>query len=89
MQRVETYVINKSSDEYLALKDLCHNSKNLYNYVNYIIRQVAFGKLDKIPEYRDLVTSQTKTYVNKKLVKSKNILRISSVSFLCRNDYKH
>ena len=96
MQRVETYVINKSSDEYLALKDLCHKSKNLYNYVNYIIRQVAFGKLDKIPEYRDLVTSQTKTYTNKKTGEAKEYTQnfISEFSLskrlqtLKQSDYK-
>ena len=41
MQRVETYILKKTKNkkDYLALKDICHNSKNLYNYVNYIIRQ--------------------------------------------------
>lgn len=66
MKRVETYVINKSRDEYLALKELCHKSKNLYNYTNYIIRQVISGKLENVPEYKDLVISKTKTYTNKK-----------------------
>jgi len=72
-QRVETYVISKSKSrcEYLALKDLCHKSKNLYNYTNYIIRQVISGKLENISEFTDLVTTQTKTYTNKKTGETK------------------
>ena len=73
MQRAETYVMRKSKsrDEYLALKDLCHKSKNLCNYANYVIRQVTSGKLENIPDYKDLVTTQTKTYTNKKTGESK------------------
>ena len=35
MQRVETYILKRTNNkkDYLALKDICHNSKNLYNYV--------------------------------------------------------
>ncbi len=68
MQRVETYIITKSKSrsEYLALKDLCHKSKNLYNYANYIVRQVITNNLDNIPEFKDLVITIKKTSLNKK-----------------------
>ena len=68
MQRVETYVIKKSKsrDEYLALKELCHKSKNLYNYANYIVRQVITNNLDNIPEFKDLVVSTKTSSLNKK-----------------------
>lgn len=57
MQRVEKYVLtkNKSKSEYLALVELCHKTKNLYNYVTYILRQCNTGKLENIHEFRDLV----------------------------------
>lgn len=44
----------------MILADLCHKSKNLYNYVNYILRQTISNKLENIPEYSDLVTSKKK-----------------------------
>ena len=68
MQRVETYVLTKSRSkrEYLILIDLCHKSKNLYNYVNYILRQTIANKLENIPEYSDFVISK------KKVVKKKD-----------------
>lgn len=67
MQRVETYVLTKarSKQEYLILTDLCHKSKNLYNYVNYILRQAIANKLENIPEYLDLVTSKKKVVKRK------------------------
>jgi len=57
MQRVETYILTKdrSKAEYKALVDLCHKSKNLYNTVNYIVRQVISGKFENITEYQDLI----------------------------------
>lgn len=63
MQRVETYILTKtkSKDEYSSLVDLCHKSKNLYNYVNYILRQTISNKLDNISEYTDLLTTKKKT----------------------------
>lgn len=39
LQRVERHVINKNNINYKAIDTLCSKSKNLYNYVNYIIRQ--------------------------------------------------
>ena len=50
----------RSKQEYLILVDLCHKSKNLYNYVNYILRQTISNKLENIPEYSDLVISKKK-----------------------------
>lgn len=50
----------------MALVEMCHNSKNLYNYVNYIMRQVLTGKLENIPEYQDLVKTTTKVVKSRK-----------------------
>lgn len=38
-QRVEKHNINKNSEFYYLIDDVCWKSKNLYNYANYIIRQ--------------------------------------------------
>lgn len=67
MQRVETYILTKekAKADYKALVDICHRSKNLYNYVNYILRQCASNKLENIPQYRDLVQTKTKTVTKK------------------------
>ena len=67
MQRVETYILRKTKNkkEYLALVDICHKSKNLYNYVNYILRQCQSNKLENISNFSDLIKSE------KKIVKSK------------------
>ena len=35
--------------------DICHKSKNLYNVVNYIVRQAFVGKHENISEYTDLI----------------------------------
>ena len=66
MQRVETYILRKANNkkDYLALVDICHKSKNLYNYVNYILRQCQSNKLENIPDFIDLIKSE------KKIVKS-------------------
>jgi len=53
MQRVERHIIVK--DE--SLDKICFLSKNLYNYVNFILRQVHLGKFDQIPQYRHLIKS--------------------------------
>ena len=60
MTRVLTYVLtkDKSKKDYALLSELCHNSKNLYNYVNYVVRQAFAQKPENIPEYRDLVESE-------------------------------
>jgi putative transposase len=39
------------------IDNLCFRSKNLYNYVNFILRQVYFNKFDLILEYKDLIKS--------------------------------
>ena len=69
MQRVETYILRKTKNkkEYLALVDICHKSKNLYNYANYILRQCQSNKLENIPDFSDLIKSE------KKIIKSKKI----------------
>lgn len=60
MQRVQTYIItkNKSKEDYDLLSKLCHNSKNLYNYVNYVIRQAFTKNYDNIPEFRDFIYNE-------------------------------
>ena len=57
MNRVLTYILtkDKSKKDFRILSELCHNSKNLYNYVNYIVRQAFVGKSENIEEYRDLI----------------------------------
>ena len=53
MQLVERHIkIN-----YPSLDRLCFLSKNLYNYVNYILRQAYLNKSENIPEYKDLIKS--------------------------------
>ena len=63
MQRVETYILRKTKNknEYLALVDICHKSKNLYNYVNYVLRQCQTNKLENIFEFKDLIKTEKKT----------------------------
>lgn len=67
MQRVETYIItkNKSKKDFQILIDLCHKSKNLYNYTNYILRQATCNKLENISEYSDLITTKIKKVKSK------------------------
>jgi IS605 OrfB family transposase len=73
MQRVETYILRKTKceKEYLALVDICHKSKNLYNYVNYVLRQCQSNKLENIPEFVDLIKSEKKIVKSKKTNKEK------------------
>ncbi len=49
--RVERHIILKDK----VLGNLCFLSKNLYNYVTYILRQVSLEKFENIPEHVDLV----------------------------------
>jgi putative transposase len=61
VQRVERHIIvnNKQID------NLCFLSKNLYNYCNYILRQVYLNRFDNIPEFKDLIKEfkiKDKTY---------------------------
>lgn len=57
MDRVLTYILtkDKSKEDFRLLSELCHNSKNLYNHVNYIVRQAFVQKPENIEEYRDLI----------------------------------
>lgn len=57
MNRVLTYILteDKSKEDFWLLSKLCHNSKNLYNYTNYIVRQAFAGKPENIKEYKDLI----------------------------------
>ena len=48
VQRVERHIIRKGRYNYLEVQNTCHLSKNLYNYVNYILRQ-SFFETGSIP----------------------------------------
>ncbi len=47
LQRVERHIITNSKSH----EQLCFNAARLYNFVNYHLRQVCFGKMQKISEY--------------------------------------
>jgi len=49
MQRVERHIITKYSENFKQIDQLCFLSKNLYNYVNFLLRQNYFEnmKLEK------------------------------------------
>ena len=52
VQRVERHIIRKGRYNYQEIQTVCHLSKNLYNYVNYILRQ-SFFETKAIPgEYK-------------------------------------
>jgi len=53
MHRVERHIIVKSKE----MDRICFLSKNLYNYVNFILRQAHLKKFDQIPEYQHLIKS--------------------------------
>ena len=55
--RVQTYILtkDKSKKDFVLMADLCHKSKNLYNYVNYIVRNAFSGHPENIEEYKDLI----------------------------------
>lgn len=42
IQRVERHIVRKGRYNYQEIQKVCHLSKNLYNYVNYILRQSFF-----------------------------------------------
>lgn len=48
VQRVERHIIRKGRYNYQEIQTVCHLSKNLYNYVNYILRQ-SFFEIGSIP----------------------------------------
>lgn len=77
MLRVETYILRKTKNkkEYLALVDICRKSKNLYNYVNYILRQCQSNKLENIPDFFDLIKSEKKIIKSKKSNEEKEYIQ--------------
>ena len=54
LRRVERHIITKTDKNYKAIKEICHKSKNLYNYANYILRK-SFFETNKLPNEYDLV----------------------------------
>lgn len=54
LRRVERHIITKTDKNYEAIKEICHKSKNLYNYANYILRK-SFFETSKLPNEYDLV----------------------------------
>lgn len=54
IQRVERHIITKTNKNFEAINNICLRSKNLYNYVNYILRQ-SFINTGKIPSENELV----------------------------------
>ena len=53
IQRVERHIIRKGRYNYQEIQNVCHLSKNLYNYVNYILRQ-SFFETGSIPSGCDI-----------------------------------
>ena len=54
LKRVERHIVTKTDKNYEAIKEICHKSKNLYNYANYILRK-SFFETNKLPNEYDLV----------------------------------
>ena len=59
VQRVERHIIKSIDKRFNAIKEVCHNSKNLYNYANYLLRQ-NFITQKSIPKEYELSTNLTK-----------------------------
>ena len=59
VQRVERHIIKSTDKRFNAIKEVCHNSKNLYNYANYLLRQ-DFITQKSIPKEYELSTNLTK-----------------------------
>ncbi len=57
--RVERHIVKKGYVNYDNINSLCHLSKNLYNYVNYLVRQEFFttGKIPKEYELSKMLAS--------------------------------
>ena len=53
LRRVERHIVTKTDKNYEAIKEICHKSKNLYNYANYILRK-SFFETRKLPEEYEL-----------------------------------
>ena len=73
IQRVEKHIIKKSNSHYNMFCEFTHQSKNLYNHANYLVRKeftennrwLRYQDLDKIlkkdidyPDYRNMPTAQ-------------------------------
>ena len=58
LRRVERHIITKTDKNYEAIKEICHKSKNLYNYANYILRK-SFFETNKLPNEYDLEKNLT------------------------------
>ena len=59
VQRVERHIIRKGRYNYQEIQNVCHLSKNLYNYVNYILRQ-SFFETGQIPDEYEISTQLAK-----------------------------
>ena len=59
VQRVERHIIRKGRYNYQEIQNVCHLSKNLYNYVNYILRQ-HFFETGSIPSGCDISSQLAK-----------------------------
>ena len=59
VQRAERHIIRKGGHNYLEVQTVCHLSKNLYNYVNYILRQ-SFFETGTIPGEYEISTKLAK-----------------------------
>ena len=53
--RTERHIIDKNNVNYKNCKEICHLSKNLYNYVNYILRQ-SFLATKRLPSEYEIST---------------------------------
>ena len=51
VQRIKRHIIRKGRYNYQEIQTVCHLSKNLYNYVNYILRQSFFETGSILREY--------------------------------------
>ena len=58
IQRVERHIIKQSDKRFKRIKELCHLSKNLYNYANYQIRKVWISDNSNFPKEYDLTFRQ-------------------------------
>ena len=59
VQRVERHIISKGRYNYQEIQTVCHLSKNLYNYVNYLVRQ-SFFETGSIPGEYEISTQLAK-----------------------------
>lgn len=57
--RTERHIIDKNNINYKNCIEICHLSKNLYNYVNYILRQ-SFFETKRLPSENEITALLTK-----------------------------